>query len=580
MAQPEVIVQQQFRATVNWLAEQTKPFKAWVFADQTTRRRIEHQLKGKGVKARIYSAYKPLVHYFLEDAPLDDSIERIRITYPAHPSDKKSKRFLLEAFPLAGLLEKYQVEFRSKTAADNFYEVMFFSRNGDVQIEQVFAPNQMQLDHANEYLYSPCGWIQYSDKDQFPLKCEAQTLFEQLIGHLQTWSWPEQEPYFERLKIQVDVPFADLKLNWGEEHISFVEALHEDIYFSLIELFTVHSGRDIGSRELQPGQIVPEVRYHDGPWQLKVTLEPYQANEFAPAKALSNDALAQVSEPLKPNEITATLTQLTQDLAGQSFDGLSRKGLNVPASLFYGSHPGVVITGAQHANETTGTCAALRALPMLRKEYPVALGCAPMHNPEGANLFHQLRRDNPLHMSHAARYTALGNDIQSQSDEQNFEKALRNKMVEATGAKLHLNLHGYPSHEWTRPFTGYSPRGFELWAIPKGFFLIMRHRDGKADAARAFLEAITQDLSQFEALVSYNQRQLKCYRAHAGTLPFELINGFACDISVRDNLHVDFELVTEYPDETSVGADFRLGHQTQFEFIRSAFAHLDIVNQA
>ncbi|CAG9296946.1 M14 family metallopeptidase [Celerinatantimonas diazotrophica] len=579
MALPEVILQRQFRATIEWLAEQTRPFKAWVFADQVTRRRVEYQLKQKGIEARIYSAYKPLVHYFLEDAPLDDSIERIRITYPAHPSDRKSKRFLLEAFPLAGLLEKYQIEFRSKTTADNFYEVMFFSRNGDVQVERVFAPNKFQQDHTNEYIFSPCGWIQFSEQEQFALKCDVHRLFEQLIGHLQSWTWPEQEPYFDRLKVHVDVPFADLKLKWGEEHISFIEALHEDIYFSLIEFFNVYSGREADSRELQPGQIVPEVCYHDGPWQLQVTLEPYQAIEFPAEKALSADALAQVSEPLTPNKITATLTQLTQDLEGQSLDGMSRRGLNVPASLFEGTHPGVVITGAQHANETTGTCALLRALPILRKEYPVALGCIPMHNPEGANLYHQLRRDNPLHMLHAARYTALGNDIQSQSDEQNFEKALRNKIVAATGAKLHLNLHGYPSHEWTRPFSGYSPRGFELWAIPKGFFLIMRHQPGKADAARAFLEAITQDLSQFEALVSYNQRQLKCYRAHAGTLPFELINGFACDVSERENLHVEFELVTEYPDETSIGADFRLGHQTQFEFIRAAFAHLDIVNQ-
>ena len=52
-----------------------------------------------------------------------------------------------------------------------------------------------------------------------------------------------------------------------------------------------------------------------------------------------------------------------------------------------------------------------------------------------------------------------------------YEIGARNQALELSGAQLHLNLHGYPAHEWTRPFTGYLPRGFELWTIPKGFFL-------------------------------------------------------------------------------------------------------------
>ena len=51
-----------------------------------------------------------------------------------------------------------------------------------------------------------------------------------------------------------------------------------------------------------------------------------------------------------------------------------------------------------------------------------------------------------------------------------FEVKARREAAALSGARLHVNLHGYPAHEWTRPFTGYLPRGFESWSLPRGFF--------------------------------------------------------------------------------------------------------------
>ena len=100
---------------------------------------------------------------------------------------------------------------------------------------------------------------------------------------------------------------------------------------------------------------------------------------------------------------------------------------------------------------------------------------SPLENPDGYALHHRLRSENAHHMHHAARYTALGDDVESRGDTPVFESVIRKKQLAEMDAKLHLNLHGYPSHEWTRPLSGYLPRGFELWTLPKGFFLIMRH---------------------------------------------------------------------------------------------------------
>lgn len=577
MTYPHVIFEQCWPATIDRLKTLVRPFEAWIFADQATRYQAEQELAKRGVKAQLHCAYKPLVHYFLEDAPLNETIETITIHYPAHPTDANSRRFLLEAYPLAGILNQYSVTFHAKSAADNLYEIVFCHHSGEIQVEHVFAPNRLHQDHTQSQIYSPCGWLKYSDQEQQVLQTEIEQLFEQLIAQLHAWPWPEQEPYFETLRVQIDVPFTDHPLDWGEEVISLAESLHEDVYFSLLELFTLRSGRKLGSRQLQPGQIIPQVRQKSGPWRLRVTLENYHPHHFLPSDPLVDNALESTPEPLTPPQITTCFEKLTQQLGGQPYKAQSRHQLPIPAALFTGSQPGIVITAAQHANETTGTIGLLRALPKLQT-YHHALGIIPMHNPEGAHLFHQLREDNPLHMTHAARYTALGNDLQDQLPSDTYEKAIRDRLIENTSACVHLNLHGYPSHEWTRPLTGYSPRGFELWSIPKGFFLIIRHRAGLETIARHYLEAITKTLAHIGPLVHFNQQQLQCYHKHAGEIPFELINGFACDISERTSLHVPFELITEYPDETSAGKDFILGHETQRAFLLAAFAHLSIIN--
>jgi hypothetical protein len=39
---------------------------------------------------------------------------------------------------------------------------------------------------------------------------------------------------------------------------------------------------------------------------------------------------------------------------------------------------------------------------------------------------------------------------------------------------IYLNLHGYPSHEWVQPFSGYVPFLFRDYWIPRGWFAFFR----------------------------------------------------------------------------------------------------------
>src|SRR5450759_2343382 len=76
--------------------------EGWLFEGVGARRAAEQRLAAVGVKARLRSAYKPLLHYFLEEVDCQ-ALAAATITYPVHPQASK-RRFLLEAYPLAGLL--------------------------------------------------------------------------------------------------------------------------------------------------------------------------------------------------------------------------------------------------------------------------------------------------------------------------------------------------------------------------------------------------------------------------------------------------------------------------------------------
>ena len=174
-------------------------------------------------------------------------------------------------------------------------------------------------------------------------------------------------------------------------------------------------------------------------------------------------------------------------------------------------------------------------------------------------------------MHHAARYTAFGNDLQSQPLGRPFEHAIREQAIETSGAELHINLHGYPAHEWTRPLNGYVPRGFEMWTIPKGFFLILRHQPGWEAAAKQLVDTVTQQLAQVPGLVAFNATQIALFETHAGALTFPVVNGFPYLLSEDPDQLTPLMLITEYPDETVTGDAFVQAHTAQMATVIAAY---------
>jgi len=530
--------------------------EGWVFEDGAARRAAEWVLEACHVTARFRAAYKPLLHGFLEEFGMRPAT----IGVPSHALGSE-RRFRLEAYPLAGLVG--DVAF-----AGSGGELTYAVTMGGSAVE-VFAPNRVRVDHLGQRTLSPCGWIRaWRAGEAAPARDEAveteyEAVFQAVMRAVAGHEWGTTAPYMETLEIAVAIPGIERAVAWHDEVVSTREALHEELYFSLLEFFQQHSARTPGDRTLQPGQIIPEIVAADGPAHVRVSLAPHRVR---PEPAGDAGDLGIIERPLTQGEIATALASL----GGESFVHHSVQGRPIPGMHRRGLRPGLVITAGQHANETSGVVGALRAARRLVSESDIEFAVAPQDNPDGYALHHRLRASNPRHMHHAARYTALGDDLEYRSAEPYHEKAARMDAVARTGARLHVNLHGYPAHEWTRPLTGYLPRGFEMWSIPKGFFLILRHHAGLGAMAETFARALARRLAEDAALRAFNASQLEVWRAHAGELSFAVFDGIPCMIAEHERQATPFQLITEYPDETIYGDAFRLAHTTQMNAVMHA----------
>lgn len=534
----------------------------WTFDDRAHRKKAEARFAAAGVRARCRSAYKPLLHFFLEEVDIA-GLASARIVYPVHEPAPLS-RFRLEAYPLAGLLPGVELAFEPATGPGLVHDVHLRFRDGRHETHEVFAPNRLHVDVQDRPALSPTGWIIRDGQGPGErVETEYERLFEAILDAVGAADWPASEPFFPELDIRVAYPAADEPTGFANEVVSLAEALHEDLYFTLLDLFHRRSGRAPGDRQLQPGRIVPlisrrgdtvGVRVETRPIRRFVTRladQPPGAFRFAPS-------IGQIAAELKK-------------VGGKPFEARSVGGRRISGRYVAGSDAPVMLSGGQHPNEVSGVIGALLGGLALARRPNAHFTVCPLENPDGYALHQRLCRDNPCHMHHAARYTALGDDLEYRTAEPLLEKQIRVTAQRLTGATLHVNLHGYPSHEWTRPLTGYIPQGFEMWTLPKGFFLILRYHQGWEEPARTMVEMVTRRLLTVAGLPELNRDQIELYETHAGDPGFELVNGFPCQCSLDERSAVPVTLITEYPDETVYGDHLAAGYAAQTEATVAAY---------
>ncbi|MFM9427348.1 hypothetical protein RCH10_003804 [Variovorax sp. GrIS 2.14] len=571
--------------------EPAESVEGWLFEGTAARRAAEQQLAAGGICARFMSAYKPLIHHFLEHVDCN-ALAQVVVHYPVHPN-APPRRFALEAYPLVDMVAGAQLhmEPQAVVAGTPQYRVELRWHNGARRSDTVFAPNRVHVDALGETLLSPTAWLSVKHRDgsiaEGRRESDYEALFRRAIECVQGHAWPGSEPYFERLDVRVDLRGIHCAPPQETGFLDTQEALHEDLYFSLMEIFQHRSGRPEGDRRMQPGQIVPDVRSSSDAIRLRVAVESYPkiaavtetaadgvTSAIGSKTGCGDVPLAESVAPLTPARIAAELSRI----AGQRFEATTRQGRTVAGVYRAGTGPAVIISGAQHANETSGVVGALRAAKVLAQQPDAHFALIPLENPDGYALHRELCAHAPRHMHHAARYTALGDDLEYRDAAPWYERAARHQALTLSGADLHINLHGYPAHEWTRPLSGYIPRGFGAWTIPKGFFLIVRHHAGWAERARQLATHVCKQLATRPALVAFNEKQLASYNAHAGDLPFEVIHGTACTISEVNRPGPALTLITEFPDETIYGDPFILAHDTQTATVLAAVEALGLIS--
>jgi hypothetical protein len=531
--------------------------EAWLFEDEPTRRRAEALLADKGVRARLRSAYKPFLHFFLEEVELS-GLSRVKVRCPSH-AVARPNRFRMETYPLVGLLKGVPVEFES--GADDLHYIVELEHGARRSTHRVFAPNRVRTVLGEDVL-APCGWLRRKGGTDGPIDTEFETAFGLVIDLLEKHDWGKAEPFFEQLEVLIETGGIEYRLPYGDERVSTREALHEDIYFSALEFFQKYTGKPAGDRSLRPGQIVPDIRFGTGDTRVRISLCPEQKVPFPQE---SPQVLGEASRPLDPSQIESELAAL----GGTRIEAKSRQGRPVLGTVISGKGTGLVVSSGQHANETSGVVGVLRAAGILKKRGD-AFALIPQENPDGYALHVRLRRQNPRHIHHGARFSAFGDDVGHRTQEPYGEKAVRLEAYKATDVRLHVNLHGYAAHESTRPFSGYTPRGSAEWIIPKGYFLIVRHGPGLAKEANRFVQEVAARVSRVPGLREFNEAQLPVYAAHLGEMPFEIHHGIVCVVGEGKETVPPFTLVGEFPDETIYDDAFRFAHTVQMATVIAA----------
>ncbi|RVV99927.1 peptidase M14 [Mesobaculum littorinae] len=543
---------------------------AWTFDSVTDRRAAERRAQARGRALRVRSAYKTLLHDVVEDGLLEGATRAV-IRYPV-VAGADADRFRLECYPLHALVEGCEIRFEPQPehpAEDAAYEI-----ETDLGQHRVRVPVRWRDGADGRPVLAGCGLVAMRDGGEAPLYTDYERLFDEICGVIAalpldplTPDEPEG-PFFDRLEIDATVPAEDMVLPVGCETVSLAEALHEEIYFASLEIFRARLGLDPGQRSVCLGQVVPRIRVGAAP---SVTMRLAAAAPDRDSDRGGRPSLDAATHWLMPSEIAAHLAAL----GGTPYACRSRQGREVSGRMIEGTGPArLAISAGQHPNESSPMVGALRAARDLAAEGRVSFTVNPLENPDGYALFRELCAIHPNHMHHAARYTASGADLSHGAGR--HESAIRDLARARLAAPVHVNLHGYPAHEWTRPLSGYIPDGFAQWTIPKGFFLILRYDPAEEALAAEVAQAAVQALADFPDLAAQNRRMLNLYDRYVASRAFEVEAG-CIPITRRAEGDPGYpvSLITEAADETIYGEDFRIAQEGQYRVVRAVAALLE-----
>jgi hypothetical protein len=245
--------------------------------------------------------------------------------------------------------------------------------------------------------------------------------------------------------------------------------------------------------------------------------------------------------------------------------------------------PALFINCRHHANEISSTNAGLQmarllavspAYRKLLKKTNIVI--SPMENVDGVVILEEMLKWMPSDKLHAGRYNKAGQEYYAEY----FNPATPFGEARVKPAIWHRWLpdictdnHGFPSHEWEQPFSGYAPWQFRGWWLPRSlFFVYLPFLEEKTGSPRrAFSEYVKKQLTQafrnHQNFKRWNQTFSKRYWKYKGNWLgerqksqtdiqcFPLAKRFQqTNFAYRFPEVTTMDLITEAADETTGGA--------------------------
>lgn len=565
-------------------------------------------LINRKLDVRVLNAYKPGLSWMKEvvlKEILKKRVDRVEIAFRpfAERGLEESLRWLQEIYPIDEIfakelrISKDRITFKKDSRIHQIYRVCAWRRNKKVY-EAQFSPKWKTMDYLIPFprlgkVHPVTGWLSIKAGGKDILGQEIRTAPEHIWEIYQTKILPliaketdrviskkkvfPPSPFFEELRFDIFYHYPIEKLKVGEERISPLEALHEEIYFVTLDFFSNYlKSKNLSNQPI--GRILPVIHPHhpkrkgqfnftlthcnrdvflgDGSFQILLKglafrdsdvliylwIEPEKEENLKHLKASllsfkqtvpSPWKIERVIEEEKPDRGLRMIASVSDIVQKKSLNhARKRKPLNIPVDRPIGyresltllhsfkglqgvhiiyegtssgglpiysmehtlpcpssfvSHwkrviykPTFLINCRHHANEVSSTNAGFKLSYLLttRPEYQrllkkVNVIINPMENVDGVVTLEEMLRLTPYDKLHAGRYNRVG---------QEYYGEYFNPKTPFGEAKVKANLwrrwlpdvcvdnHGFPSHEWEQPFSGYAPYRFREWWIPRTFF--------------------------------------------------------------------------------------------------------------
>jgi hypothetical protein len=518
------------------------------------------------------------------------------------------------------------------------YRVRAWNRSRRLVFEQGFTPRWTRMPYLpgrphQGSVHPACGGVRLSQKGRV-IRDESIPTDREFFWRIFQERWlPAIEDFmaarlvsgeapavfWEDMRIEVAIDETDRRLGLGEERVAPMEALHEDLYFVLLDFFRIFS-QEKGLAAAQFGRIFPKVlpvarkgipsarlyarpvppqppveagaarrrvsvhsfRLAAGGIELGLTANGGRADpaeidllcriarswghhlqsgsdgktfhlKYRPPRAL----LPRARQPSRTctgapplhrliplNEVEAWVRRLGElphlnawragvtcqgravwaleaVLAGAGRPSVARMRLLKPTLLLNARH---------HANEVSGTNAALRLMWELggtgwgrRVLKRLNVAAVPLENADGVATLEALLPEAGDHKLHAARYNALGVEWYADyfAAEPRFPEArVKAGLWRRWLPRVVLDAHGVPSHEWDQPFSGYAPHRFRQYWIPRSLIYVIvpfidQPEHGGYPAARSIVEAMARAIGPDRALRRLGAEFEDRYRRYA-----------------------------------------------------------------